>query len=263
MLSICSQFADDFDITFNSKKTVCMKFGENINHYEKVHLNGKIISWVEKIRHLGNYLDTTLIDEIDCRSKISAFIGYVNKLNVNFGHLRLHVISNLFKSYCCSFYGSQMWKLDSLHFNKVCTAWNIGVRRTLNLPFTSHRYFLGPIMRQPHIRFQLYKRCVRFLFGMTKCNNVIVKSCLNNAAHNANTPLGYNIAFFRSTYGFNVLHSNVRKCLNSIVSPVLSNDQSININHLHTLLSVRSGFNHIPAFTKKDINTLIHGLTTG
>ena len=119
-------------------------------------------------RHLGNYLDTTLTDEIDCRSKIYAYIGYVNKLNVKFGHLQLDIICNLFKSYCCSFYGSQMWKLDSLYFNKVTTAWNIGVRRTCNLPYTSHRWLLGPIMRQPHINLQLYKRCARFLYGMKK-----------------------------------------------------------------------------------------------
>ena len=50
-------------------------------------LNGKRISWVDRIRHFGNYLDTTLSDNIDCKAKISAHIGYVNKLLVNFGHL--------------------------------------------------------------------------------------------------------------------------------------------------------------------------------
>ena len=43
-----------------------------------------MIQWVVTI----NYLDTTLTDKLDCQSKISAFIGYVNKLNVNFGHQR-------------------------------------------------------------------------------------------------------------------------------------------------------------------------------
>ena len=31
MLEICAKFADNFDITFNSKKTLCIKFGESLN----------------------------------------------------------------------------------------------------------------------------------------------------------------------------------------------------------------------------------------
>ena len=55
-------------------------------------------------------------DKMDCQSKIYAFIGSVNKLKVNFGHLQGSLLSTLFKSYCCSYYSCQMWKLDSLAF---------------------------------------------------------------------------------------------------------------------------------------------------
>ena len=34
-----------------------------------------------------------------------------------------------------------MWRLGSVYFNKVCTAWNIAV---CNLPYITHRWFLGP-----------------------------------------------------------------------------------------------------------------------
>ena len=36
MLQICQSFADDYNITFNVKKTVCIK---------KVCLNGSVIKW--------------------------------------------------------------------------------------------------------------------------------------------------------------------------------------------------------------------------
>ena len=42
----------------------------------------------------------------------------------------------------------KMWKLDSLAFRGVCTSWNRGVRTILHLPFTTHTYMLGPLMRQ-------------------------------------------------------------------------------------------------------------------
>ena len=50
-----------------------------------------------------------------------------------------------------------MWRLGSVYFNKVCTAWNIAVRKICNLPYTTHRWFLGPLMNQPHISYQLQK----------------------------------------------------------------------------------------------------------
>ena len=52
LLEICSKFAENFDITFNSKKTLCMKFGESLDGKECTNLNGKIIKWVDHIKYL-------------------------------------------------------------------------------------------------------------------------------------------------------------------------------------------------------------------
>ena len=75
-------------------------------------LNGNDIEWVSEIKHLGNNLNISRNDELDCQIKTSHVIGYVNKLIVNFGHLRRNVLNKLFKLYCCSFYGSQCGDLD-------------------------------------------------------------------------------------------------------------------------------------------------------
>ena len=74
---------------------------------------------VSEIKHLGNNLNISCNDKLDCQIKTSHFIGYVNKRIVNFGHLRGNVLNKLFKLYGCSFYGSQMWRLGSVYFNKV------------------------------------------------------------------------------------------------------------------------------------------------
>ena len=103
------------------------------------------------------------------------------------------VLNKLFKLYCCSFYGSQMWRLGSVYFNKVCTAWNIAVREICNLPHTTHRWFLGLLMNQPHISYQFPKRCIRFLHNMKTSQNEIVLTCYRNAVRNANTPIRHNV----------------------------------------------------------------------
>ena len=71
-----------------------------------------------------------------------------------------------------------MWRLGSVYFNKVCTAWNIAVLKVCNLPYTTHRWFLGPLMNQPHISYQLQKRCIRFLHNMKTSQNEIVLTSL-------------------------------------------------------------------------------------
>ena len=85
--------------------------------------------WVKEIKHLGNYVNKTLSDKSDCQYKLSAFIGRVNKLIANFGK---------FKSYCCSFYGSQAFQIDSTDDNRICITWNENVRNILKLPYTTH-----------------------------------------------------------------------------------------------------------------------------
>ena len=91
-----------------------------------MYLNDKKIKWVNQIKHLGNYIDSTHTKSI--------FIGQVNKLCANFGYLQMSVLVCLFETYCCTFYGSQMWQVNSQYINSVCTSWNKGVRRILNLP---------------------------------------------------------------------------------------------------------------------------------
>ena len=188
-------FVKNFDITFNCKKTVCIKFGQKNIDYEHVYLNDKKKEWVNQIKHLGNYVDRNLNDSIDCTHKKSIFIGQVNKLCANFGCLQMSVLVSLCKTYCCTFYGSQMWESQST--NMVCTSWNKGVRRILNLPHDAHTWLLGPLLKQNHIKKQFIVRSLRFLFCMLKSHNGIVKACTLNALSNANSPMGSNLSFFK------------------------------------------------------------------
>ena len=108
MISLCEVFTKNFDIIFNCKKNCCIKFGQTLIVCKPVYLNDKKIEWVNQIKHLGNCIDSTLNDSIDCTPKKSIFIGQVNKLCANFDYLQMSVLFRLFRTYCCTFYGSQM-----------------------------------------------------------------------------------------------------------------------------------------------------------
>ena len=68
--AICAEFANNYCITFNYAKSMSIKFGNQLSDCEKVKLQGNEIPWVDQIRHLGNFLNTSLNDKIDCRMKI-------------------------------------------------------------------------------------------------------------------------------------------------------------------------------------------------
>ena len=149
MIVLCCEYAKQYDITFNPKKTVCIKFGWIVLFFDAtvlMSMNGCTVQWSESVRHLGNFVGSTLSDSLDCRYKRSMFIGYVNELISKFGHLQPHILINIFKTYCCSFFGSSTWRLNSAGFKSCTTAWNVGVRRLLNLPNTTHTWLLGPLL---------------------------------------------------------------------------------------------------------------------
>ena len=61
MLDICNHFAHDKFMTLDSKRTVCIKYGELIQSDENAKLDGKLLKWKTDIRYLGNNLIVHLI----------------------------------------------------------------------------------------------------------------------------------------------------------------------------------------------------------
>ena len=215
MLKICSDFADNFSLTFNSNKSMCIKFGESVNDKKKIMLSDLQIAWVIDVRHLGNYIKKSLSDKLDCQQKLSTFIGSVNKLNANFRNLQHDVIARLFKSHCCSFYGPQAWRIDSPDYKCICISWNKSVRNIIKLPFTIRiPGFLG--------------HCWDSLIFIVNCNNapnvfcvqyritIKLSACWKYASNNANSLLGYNIAYFRNSYG---IDSFPAVCVKKVIHP--------------------------------------------
>ena len=112
MVGICEEYAKEYDIVFNCKKTVGIQFGNRCNNCV-IKLNGNEIKWQRSVKHLGNIIDQKLSDVEDCRFKKSILIGNVNKFIGNYSTLKNCSKRKLFQSYCTSFYGSELWSLSS------------------------------------------------------------------------------------------------------------------------------------------------------
>ena len=90
ILDICKNLAHENCITFNTKKTVYIKFGEFIKPQEFAKLVGQLLKWQTNVRHLGNYLNNTLDNSVDSNIKYSHFIGQFNHLKSTFGYNQIY-----------------------------------------------------------------------------------------------------------------------------------------------------------------------------
>ena len=171
MLNICEDYATEFNVTFNAKKTVAITFGMNRPNEAIFSLNGNFIKCVDQVKHLGSIVNYGLNDSQDCDYKRSCFLGAINKLQGNFGKMYSHVKVKLFRTYCCAFYGSQLWNMADKGFLNICTQWNKGMRKMLGLHYQSHRWLLGPISSQTHISQRFNCKWLRFFTCILNSTN--------------------------------------------------------------------------------------------
>ena len=215
MLRCCQNYADEYAVKFNAKKTQCIKFGSSRNASERLSINGEEVRWANECLHLGSYVNSALNDSADCAYKLSKFFGSVNKLKGNFGHLSPGVIVRLFNSYCCSYYGSQIWNISSRGVASICTNWNKAIRRLLHLPYTTHRYLLPSLIQSPALHCQLEKRFVNFFRSMVQSDNNIVSFISSHTYRNRTSPLGQNIAYLEYYRNIN-LFDDIKHNMNMI-----------------------------------------------
>ena len=64
-----------------------------------------------------------------------------------------------------------------------------------NIPFNTHVWSLGPLIKQNNLRVQLQFRNFQFLLNAFNSTNDIVKTCIQSAMYNSNTCIGYKLAF--------------------------------------------------------------------
>jgi len=88
--------------------------------------------------HLGHIINTELSDNDDIAHRRCTFVGQVNKVLCSFPTLGTNVRYKLFRSYCTSIFGCELWHLNNVNIDKFCTAWRPGLRRVWNLPNTTH-----------------------------------------------------------------------------------------------------------------------------
>ena len=161
----------------------------------------------------------------------------------NFGRLNPESVVTLFKSYCCYFFGSFVWKYNNDSFGKCCTQWNKCIRRLYYLPYNTHRWLLGPLIGQYHIRHQLILIDIKFLHRLLQSTNSIVIILLY--------------------YSIDICNADLNYCLIRAKPLCLTPDQHAQVNSLYELSLAKSNHIIIDGFDPDEITDIINAIATG
>ena len=202
MISICEQFAAEYNLIFNGNKSKLLIFSKDNSEISDpvVKLNGDIIPRVNNATHLGNILHTK--KEYECIEEgTKAFNRCVNMFMFRFKGCSPSIRSKLFQQYCMALYGSQLWPLWNNNIGSLCTKWNIALRRVLGLPPRTHRDLLPLIAGQMPIEVSLHCRLVKFYNTINTSKNSIVKYISDYCVTSPGSTMGMNLRLISSRLG--------------------------------------------------------------
>lgn len=182
LLSVCEDFSHDYELMFNSIKSKTVVFSSKQNHNMFV-LNGKDIEIVQKELHLGNYFGANSF-QLQVAKNVKDLYVKFNLLLAQFSNSNVDTKYKLFKSFCMSVYGSQLWNFESNVCNSFYTAWRKCVKRLFRLPQRTHSCLLNFVCEDLPIDTQLHCRFGRFLNSCLESKSDLIRIVCKTALVN-------------------------------------------------------------------------------
>ena len=209
MLSICDTYSKDFNITFNASKSKLVVFGKNRCNVN-VKFQGSVIPQTDREKHVGNLIGTDPgLEMCIIQSACNDLYGKVNLLFRQLGNINCSTLYQLFKNFCMSFYGCQLWNFSSAKLlEPVYIAWRKCVRRIFKLSNMTHCNLVHLICQDLSITTQLHKRFFKFFIGACRSKNECVKLASRLVLNGSMSKTSQSLNYICSLYDmdrFNVL----------------------------------------------------------
>ena len=126
LLDLCSSYASEHDIVYNTRKSVCMIIWPKKARFVFIpsfYLSGDKLCFITEFLYLGHLISDDLSDDQDVKRLIRSLYATGNMLVRKFSFCNELVKISLFKTYCYSLYGSALWcnyKAGTWRKIKVC-----------------------------------------------------------------------------------------------------------------------------------------------
>ena len=125
--------------------------------------------------HLGHQISVVNKDSLVADATAKFWRGY-NMFMADFGHIKTNVKCNLFKQYCCSYYGAPLWDLQSKSVGTICTAWRKALRKLWGLAPLTHGDVIALLSDSLPLLVILKQRFSKFIHKAMNHNSLIINS---------------------------------------------------------------------------------------
>lgn len=235
-------------------------------------IGSNAIEEVDKWTHLGHIINNKLTDDDDIISRRNSMVGQINNFLCNFSKLDSFIKNQLYKAYCTSFYGCELWDLNNSNLEQFCVEWRKGARRVWSLPRHARSDIVHCIADAIPTFDEICRRSVNF-----------VASCFNSDSQLVRFVSNFGISFSRmpmhSLIARNAVFCSLRYCkpfteLRSLRSSLtffrqfyfsqLNNDLKAVAANARELALYRDGCLHVPGiyFSTVFLNGVITDLVT-
>jgi hypothetical protein len=186
LLHICEMFAENFNIIYNVKKTVCMSFKpkcyRNNLYVPNFTLSGKVLKFVNNYKYLGVFISSDCSDDNDLMRQLRAIYTRGNMLVKRFKNCNDDVKIQLFKSYCSNFYAAHLWcHYKKKSMEKVRVAFNNIFRSLMSIKLGESISLFYMNNDIANFNILLRKSIYLFRLRVLECSNVTVSSTINSS----------------------------------------------------------------------------------
>jgi len=263
MLALCEQFAGEFSVKFNCTKSQSLFFSDVASRHADAplfSLNGEPIPQVKSAVHLGTSIGYGS-DDINLKKAAIDMAVAANKVRCAFGNTPLAVRMRLFRTYCCSFYGSPLWSLSKIEQLSIC--WRRSLRGLLGLPARTHRWLIPLVVRMPPPDIELPWRFAKFWKSCRLSPNPVVQTCTSLclvSSTNAASNLRYVMAGVLR--GESDIDSDIAGLMQREWEGYLANDRSVQVALASELIDIISGNLILENFTVFEAKMFLHRTVT-
>lgn len=186
LLDVCSTFAETHKVVFNVVKSQCLIVRSNcvMLHQPVFKLSGSVLPFTDCYKYLGHLINSSLSDDADILKQTRSTYARSNTILRKFSICSLHTKLMLFRAYCTSLYGCQLW-CSSFQYsvNKLRVAYNDAFRHFLNEPRWCSASTLFVIHNIPTFDALIRKLIFSLWSSFSKCDNDIIRNLMCSDLH--------------------------------------------------------------------------------
>ena len=178
LLDICEQFSKDYDVLFNSAKSqlVLYDYGDMFKNVKPLFFNGIQLNIQYNAVHLGHSIgkdcNNTMVN-----TAVKDLVWRTNNLFSRFSFCSSNFRSDLFRTYCNSYYDCPLWCLNSKGIQRFYISWRQCVRKVWKVPRRTHCTILKHLYGSEDVQVTLLRRFLGFYNNIVKSNNSYVRMC--------------------------------------------------------------------------------------